>query len=121
MAFTIFLHRLNGDTNPLHLVPENGIKLGFGGPILHGMFFWNAAVYVVLKQWGGGNGANMRKFEARFSAPVMPGKTICVSSWATGNLDDDGFQEIRFVAEIIGGKMCLSNGRAFIKTSKSKI
>lgn len=95
--------------------------MGFGGPILHGLFFWNASAYGILRQWADSNPANMKQFEAKFSAPVAPGKTIRVSSWATGLFDSEGFQEIRFIAEIVGGKTCLSNGKAFVKSSNSKL
>ncbi|KAH8702975.1 HotDog domain-containing protein [Phaeosphaeriaceae sp. PMI808] len=120
-AETSALYRLNGDSNALHLVPDNGIKLGFGGPILHGLFFWNASAYAILRQWARSNPANMRQFEAKFSSPVSPGKTIRVSSWVTGSFDSNGFQEIRFIAEVVGGKTCLSNGRAFIKSPGGKL
>lgn len=33
---TALLYRLNGDYNPLHAELEPGIKMGFGGPIIHG-------------------------------------------------------------------------------------
>jgi hypothetical protein len=40
-----------------------------------------------------------------------------------GNKDKDGFEEVRFVTSIEGGKVCLSNGRASVRVvgSKSKL
>ncbi|KAF2204999.1 Thioesterase/thiol ester dehydrase-isomerase [Delitschia confertaspora ATCC 74209] len=121
---TALLYRLNGDYNPLHATPEPGMKMGFGGPIIHGLFSWNAAAHAVLQKIGGSDPANMKEFQARFASPVKPGDKIVVEMWRMGNLDDCGFEEVRFIVRVDGGKVCLSNGRALVKSqgaAKSKL
>jgi len=118
---TALLYRLNGDYNPLHATPEPGMKMGFGGPIIHGLFSWNSAAHIVLQQFGGSNPANIKSFQARFASPVKPGDKLFVDMWRMGKTDADGFEEIRFIVRVDGGKVCLSNGQAFVKmTSQSK-
>ncbi|KAF2000077.1 Thioesterase/thiol ester dehydrase-isomerase [Amniculicola lignicola CBS 123094] len=121
---TALLYRLNGDYNPLHASPEAGIKMGFGGPIIHGLFSWNTAAHAVLQAFGGSDPANLKEFQARFASPVKPGDKMIVEMWKLGEKDSEGFDEVRFIVRIEGGKVCLTNGRALVKTSggrKSKL
>ena len=118
-----FTNRLNGDYNPLHATPEPGQKMGFGGAIMHGLFSWNAAAHALLRELGGSDPANIREFQARFASPVRPGDKLVTEMWKMekGNSDvagvewDEGWEEIRFVTKIEGGKVVLSNGRAIMK------
>ena len=116
-------YRLNGDYNPLHATPEPGAKMGFGGVIIHGLYSWNSTAHLLLHRLGGSHPANIREYQARFASPVRPGDKLVTSAWRTGNVDADGFEEIRFETAIEGGKVCLSNGRALIKVvgEKSKL
>jgi acyl dehydratase len=120
---TALLYRLNGDYNPLHATPEPGVKMGFGGPIIHGLFSWNMSAHAVLQAFGGSDPANIKEFQARFAAPVIPGVKLITEMWKTGQTDKDGFEEIRFIVKVDGGKTVLTNGRALVKTSghKSKL
>jgi acyl dehydratase len=108
-------NRLNGDYNPLHATPEPGKKMGFGGAIIHGLYTWNTAAHAVLKSLGGSNPANIKEFQARFAAPVIPGDKLVVEMWRTNKVDNDGFEEIIFITRVDGGKTVLSNGRALLK------
>jgi len=121
-AESALLYRLNGDYNPLHATPEPGQKMGFGGAIMHGLSSWNFAAHGLLKAVGGSDPNNMREFQARFASPVKPGDKLVTEIWRTGEVKD-GFEEIRFVTKVEGGKVCLSNGRALIKpvAGKSKL
>ncbi|KAI8937060.1 hypothetical protein NX059_006279 [Plenodomus lindquistii] len=112
---TPHLYRLNGDYNPLHADPEPGKKMGFGGPIIHGLFAWNLSANTVLKAFGGSKPENLKEFQARFAAPVKPGDKLIIEMWKTGDLDKDGFEEIRFGVRVEGGKAVLANGRALVK------
>ncbi|KAL8692513.1 MAG: hypothetical protein Q9218_002488 [Villophora microphyllina] len=96
------LYRLNGDYNPLHATPEPGQKMGFGGAIMHGF-----------------DPANLHEFEARFAAPVKPGDKLVTEAWRMGDIKD-GWEEVRFVTRVEGGKIVLSNGRALMKCSGPK-
>ncbi|KAI9734680.1 MAG: hypothetical protein M1834_002282 [Cirrosporium novae-zelandiae] len=108
------LYRLNGDYNPLHATPEPGQKMGFGGAIMHGLFSWNSTCHGLLQKLGGSNPANIKEFQARFASPVRPGDKLVTEMWKTGEIKD-GWEEIRFIAKIDGGKVALSNGRALMK------
>ncbi|OAA56559.1 peroxisomal dehydratase [Niveomyces insectorum RCEF 264] len=122
---TALLYRLNGDYNPLHATPAPGQQMGFGGPIVHGLYSFNSTCHLLLKHLGGSDPARLRDYQARFVSPVRPGDKLVTSAWRMGVLDDAGFEEVRFETAIAGGKVCLSNGRAFIKIAddgaKSKL
>jgi len=113
-AESALLYRLNGDYNPLHATPEPGQKMGFGGAIMHGLSSWNFAAHGLLKAIGGSDPKNIKDFQARFASPVKPGDKLVTQIWKTG-IVKDGWEEIRFVTSVEGGKVCLSNGRASMK------
>ncbi|KAK3329301.1 HotDog domain-containing protein [Apodospora peruviana] len=120
---TPLLYRLNGDYNPLHIHPEPGKKMGFGGVIIHGLYSWNWACHGLLQHLGGSDPANIKEYQARFASPVRPGDKLITSAWRTGEIKD-GWEEIRFNVQVEGGKVCLNNGRALMKCvgpSKSKL
>ncbi|KAF8420673.1 hypothetical protein EV426DRAFT_704031 [Tirmania nivea] len=99
---TVLLYRLNGDYNPLYADPSVGLKLGFKGVIMHGLFTRNAAAHALLKKFGGSQPERLREFQARFET----GKKV-------GN---EGFEEVVFVAKVKEtGAAVLSNGRAVVK------
>ena len=81
---------------------------------MHGLFTFNVAAHGVLKAIGGGDPANMKEFQARFAAPVKPGDKLVTDIWRSGELKE-GWEEIRFVTKVGGGKVVLSNGRALMK------
>jgi len=115
------LYRLNGDYNPLHATPEPGKAMGFGGAIMHGLYSWNTTAVGLLRKLGGSDPANIREFQCRFASPVKPGDRLVTYMWRLGGQKDaNGFEEIRFVTKIDGGKVCLSNGRALIKVVGEK-
>jgi peroxisomal enoyl-CoA hydratase 2 len=114
-AQSALLYRLNGDYNPLHATPEPGQKMGFGGAIMHGLYSWNSTAHSLLQTLGGSDPANIKEYQARFASPVKPGDKLVTSVWRTGEKKDGGWEEIRFVVAVEGGKVCLSNGRALMK------
>lgn len=102
--------------------------MGFGGVIMHGLFSWNSTAHGVLKHFGGSDPKNIKEFAARFASPVRPGDTLVTDMWRVGPAEGhpQGWDEIRFVTKIEGGKVVLSNGRAIIRTveggaAKSKL
>lgn len=114
------LYRLNGDYNPLHVTPEPGESLGFGGTIIHGLYSWNSACHALLKLLGGSDPANLKEFAARFASPVKSGDSLVTQVWRLGEKDSEGWEDIRFVTSVKDGKICLSNGRAKIKVVGQK-
>jgi peroxisomal enoyl-CoA hydratase 2 len=121
-AESAHLYRLNGDYNPLHATPEPGAKMGFGGAIMHGLSTWNFAAHALLKELGGSDPENLKEYQARFAAPVLPGQKLITEMWRMGG-GEGGFEEVRFVTRVEGVKVVLSNGRALMKCvgSKSKL
>ncbi|TKA72313.1 hypothetical protein B0A49_03716 [Cryomyces minteri] len=114
------LYRLNGDYNPLHATPEPGRAMGFGGAIMHGLFSWNSTCHGLLHELGNSDPANIKEFQARFASPVKPGDKLITQMWRTGEVDAEGWEEVRFVTSVEGGKVCLSNGRALMKCGGGK-
>lgn len=114
------LYRLNGDYNPLHATPEPGKQMGFGGAIMHGLYSWNSTCHGLLKLLGGSDPSNIKEFAARFASPVKPGDCLVTQIWRMGNKDGEGFEDVRFVTSVKGGKVCLSNGRAKMRVVGQK-
>ncbi|KAI1330294.1 Thioesterase/thiol ester dehydrase-isomerase [Xylariaceae sp. FL0255] len=104
---TPILYRLNGDYNPLHIDPQPGKKMGFGGVIIHGLYSWNWAAHGLLQKLGGSNPANIKEYQARFASPVKPGDKLVAQAWRTGEFQGD-FEEIRFLVKVAGGKVVLT-------------
>lgn len=94
--------------------------MGFGGTIIHGLFSWNSAAHGILRELGGSNAENLKEFQARFASPVRPGDKLTTEIWRTGDVQADGFEEIRFVTKNQSGKVVLSNGRALVKVTGAK-
>ena len=72
------LYRLSGDLNPLHIDPALATKVGFEGPILHGLCTYGFAVRAIVAELCGGDASKLGKFTARFSDTVYPGDALTV-------------------------------------------
>lgn len=79
------IYRLSGDYNPLHADPDVATAAGFARPILHGLCTYAVAGRAVLKACCGNDPARLRRFDLRFSAPVLPGETIRTEIWRDGS------------------------------------
>jgi len=75
------LYRLTGDVNPIHARPEIAQAAGFERPILHGLCSYGFAARVALKQLAGDDPKRFKAFDARFTAPVLPGQTLITSGY----------------------------------------
>ncbi len=93
--------------------------MGFGGAIMHGLFSWNSACHGLLQMLGGSDPANLREFQARFAAPVKPGDKLVTEAWRMGEFKDE-WEEVRFITRVDGGRVVLSNGRAFMRCTITK-
>lgn len=80
------LYRLTGDRNPLHADPTAAAGVGFDRPILHGLCTYGIACNAVLKTICDYDYTLIEGFDARFSAPVLPGDTITTDMWQDGNV-----------------------------------
>ena len=75
------LYRLNGDRNPIHVLPQAAREAGFDRPILHGLCTYGMAARAVLKAGGMEDSARRSAIAARFSAPVFPGEALQARLW----------------------------------------
>lgn len=80
------LYRLTGDRNPLHADPAEARAVGFDRPILHGLCTFGVACKAVLQTICNYDYTLIEEFDARFSAPVLPGDTITTDMWQDGNV-----------------------------------
>ena len=80
------LFRLNGDRNPLHADPRTARRAGFPAPILHGLCTYGIACHAILKTICDYDYTLITGFDARFSAPVLPGDTLRTDMWQDGNI-----------------------------------
>ena len=80
------LFRLNGDRNPLHADPVTARAAGFPRPILHGLCTYGIACHAILRTICNYDPTLIAGFDARFSAPVLPGDTIRTDMWQDGNI-----------------------------------
>lgn len=98
------LYRLNGDLNPLHVDPALATKVGFQGPILHGLCTFGFATRAVLRDLCAGDPARLRRIAARFSREVYPGDTLRVRAVPTTT-------EGTYAIEVaVGDRTVLSHG-----------
>jgi acyl dehydratase len=80
------LYRLTGDRNPLHADSGAAAAVGFEQPILHGLCTFGVACKAVLQTICDYDHTLIEGFDARFSAPVIPGDTITTDMWQEGNV-----------------------------------
>ena len=78
------LYRLCGDRNPLHADPELARRVGFDRPILHGLCSFGIACQSIVTTQCDYDPSTIRRFEARFTAPVLPGETLATDIWRDG-------------------------------------
>ena len=80
------LYRLNGDLNPIHLLPDMARKAGFDRPILHGLCTYGMAARGLIRLFCPVNPERMKSFAVRFSAPFYPGETLVIEAWQRGHM-----------------------------------
>lgn len=103
------LYRLNGDRNPIHILPQAAREAGFERPILHGLCTYGMAARAVLRLACGGVPARLASLAARFSSPVVPGETLRADMW---RVED----HVRFqVIAVERGAVVLSHGVADLR------
>lgn len=79
------LYRLNGDRNPIHADPSAARKAGFERPILHGLCTYGMACRAILKACCENDPTQLASLALRFSAPFLPGDTLRVDIWRSGD------------------------------------
>lgn len=104
------LFRLNGDRNPLHADPQTADAAGFSVPILHGLCTYGIACRAILQTICDYDQTLIVGFDARFSAPVMPGDTVRTDMWQDGNIVS--FQ----CTAVERGSIVMRNGKCTLAT-----
>ncbi|WP_144640436.1 MaoC family dehydratase [Bordetella genomosp. 13] len=78
------LYRLNGDYNPIHILPAKAREAGMPRPILHGLCSYGMAARALVRACCDQQPERLRAIALRFSAPVLPGETLVVRIWRDG-------------------------------------
>lgn len=104
------LYALSGDDNPLHWDPAFARRAGFDRPILHGLATFGVAARALTALVCGGDPALLRSISARFTAPVLPGRTLQVAVWS----DRDGRGASFRVLD--GSTVVLDHGHCALRT-----
>jgi peroxisomal enoyl-CoA hydratase 2 len=100
--------------------PSIGKRVGFGGPILHGLGTFGFAARAVLQVVPG----ELRYFSVRFTSPVSPGDALRTRIWIVSKQPrNDGASELSFeTVDERTGKTVLGGGVAWIvRGEKSKL
>lgn len=105
------IYRLSGDANPLHADPEFARKVGFPGPILHGMATYGIVARAIVAGVCGGDETRLANYGLRFSSPVYPGETLRTDIWAVGE-KKFAFQ----VKAVERGEIVAKGGQASIRS-----
>lgn len=100
-------YRLNGDHNPLHYDHEVASRVGFDGPILHGLATFGIAAQSLLGEICGDETSRFGAFTARFSAPVYPGSTLETSWWQR--------EDSVLFRTVANGKVVLDSGKLTLR------
>ena len=91
--------------------PKVAARAGFERPILHGLATYGIACRAVLKACNY-RAADLRTFDARFSAPVYPGDEVVTEIWNDG-------KDISFRARVPARDIVvLNNGRCTLDAPK---
>lgn len=103
------IYRLSGDWNPLHAEPAMAQRVGFPGPILHGLATFGVAGHALLKGVCGYDPDRLASIAGRFTAPVFPGETFETDYWVEG-------EEVSFRTRVAGrDAVAINNGRAVLR------
>ena len=79
------IYRLSGDRNPLHADPQFAAMGGFDRPILHGLCTYGFTGRGLLHTLCDGDSSRFTSMYGRFSSPVLPGESLTVNVWRTGD------------------------------------
>ncbi len=102
------IYRLSGDRNPLHADPKFAAMGGFDRPILHGLCTYGFTGRGLLHRLCDGDSSRFTSMYGRFSSPVLPGESLTVNIWRTGD-GPDGATAV-FQTQGSDGRVVLDKG-----------
>ncbi|MGV3654366.1 MAG: MaoC/PaaZ C-terminal domain-containing protein [Noviherbaspirillum sp.] len=102
------LYRLNGDLNPVHILPHMARAAGFDRPLLHGLCTYGMAARALLQSYAPAEPERLTGISTRFASPIFPGESLRVEIWRDGSRLQ--FRALAHERE----KVVLSNGVAGI-------
>jgi acyl dehydratase len=105
------IYRLSGDRNPLHADPKFAARGGFSQPILHGLCTYGVTGRALLHALCDSDPARFKSMYGRFSRPVLPGESLTVSIWLTGDASTDQAQAAVFQTAKADGTVVIDRGR----------
>ena len=73
--------RASGENSRIHMDPEFARKVGFEGPIMHGLCTFGMVCKSVIDSVLDGDVARVSGCRTRFAAPVYPGETLLTRLW----------------------------------------
>lgn len=77
----VYVYRLSGDRNPLHVDPAVAAKAGFARPLLHGLCTYGMACKAAVDEILDGDVAAVRSYRARFTGTVFPDEKLTFALW----------------------------------------
>lgn len=105
------LYRMSGDRNPLHIDPDFALLGGQPVPILHGLCTLGFSVRAVLQVYGANDPSRFRALKARFTKPVLPGQTINVNMWRSGDRIHFETSVLETGVTVISGELSVAYNR----------
>ena len=102
------LYRLSGDRHPLHVDPSFARRMGFTGPVLHGLCTYGFCGRALIAALAEGDPGRLAMMECRFARPVYPGDSLATRMWVEG-------ESILYHVTNGEGEIVLDRGRATIR------
>jgi len=78
------LYRLSGDTNLMHVDPEEAAREGFSRPLMQGLCTFGYACRLAVKNLVPGEPERVKRMATQFRNPLFPGSAIELQLWKTG-------------------------------------
>jgi acyl dehydratase len=106
------IYRLSGDYVLLHIDRSFAERVGFAGPIIHGLCSYGMAARAIIIALCDLDPTRLESVSVRFSAPAYPGETIHVEMW-----HGEGRQVLFRASAVERNVVILNNGVAMLRPS----
>ena len=75
------MYRLQGDGHSIHIDPVVCKKIGFQGPILHGLCTHSIVARVIVENLLENDDTRLKSILVRFKKPLYPGELLVIKFW----------------------------------------